>query len=329
MDIDIVIPWVDGNDPDWKKEKEKYFGNIPAADAHRFRDWGLLRYWFRCVEENMPWVRKIHFVTWGHIPRWLDQSNPKIHIVRHEDFIPEKYRPVFSSHPIELNLHRIEGLSEHFVYFNDDLFVTAPVIIQDCFIDGLPCGSPVLSPLIVLQSQAVFSHILMNDFSFVNSHFHLKDCVKGNYRKWFSYRLGRYAIKSAYNYFGRKYFLGFDVFHEPSSMLKSTYKKVWELEPALLDNVCCNRFRDHGDVNQYIFTYYQYCTGRFSVRHPRISKYYDLNSDLSPIIRAVTSRKHKFLILNDASLITDFETRKQKLISAFERAFPKKSCFEK
>ena len=116
--IDFVIPWVDGNDPQWRAEKAKYDpSGMPQSDApERYRDWDNLQYWFRGVEKFAPWVNRIHFITWGHLPPWLDTSNPKLNIVKHTDYIPEKYLPTFSSHAIELNMHRIEGLAEHFVF---------------------------------------------------------------------------------------------------------------------------------------------------------------------------------------------------------------------
>ena len=73
MDIDIVVLWVDGSDPAWLKEKSKY-QDIKTTDANsdnRFRDWGLMKYWFRAIEQFAPWVRTIHFVTWGHMPDFL------------------------------------------------------------------------------------------------------------------------------------------------------------------------------------------------------------------------------------------------------------------
>ena len=81
------------------------------------------RWWFRAVEKFAPWVNKIHFVTYGHLPKWLNIDNPKLNIAKHSDFIPQKYLPTFSSFPIEVNLHRIKGLAERFVYFNDDMFL--------------------------------------------------------------------------------------------------------------------------------------------------------------------------------------------------------------
>ena len=65
---------------------------------------GLLKYWFRAVEAYAPWVGQVHFITWGHLPEWLNTQCPKLHIVNHEDYIPEKYLPTFSANPIELNI---------------------------------------------------------------------------------------------------------------------------------------------------------------------------------------------------------------------------------
>ena len=126
--IDFVITWVDGNDPKWQEEKDKTLiaqglGVHIDGRKERYRDWDNLQYWFRGVEKYAPWVRKIHFVTWGHMPEWLNVDHPKLHIVKHEDFIPKEFLPTFNSHTIEWNFHRIEGLSEHFLYFNDDMFL--------------------------------------------------------------------------------------------------------------------------------------------------------------------------------------------------------------
>lgn len=118
-EIDFVVLWVDGNDPAWQQEKRQYAG-LPAEDdlnqgALRFRDWDNMKYWFRAVEKYAPWVRKIHFVTWGHLPAFLNVNAPKLHIVNHREFIPEEYLPLFNSCAIEINIHRIPGLAEQFV----------------------------------------------------------------------------------------------------------------------------------------------------------------------------------------------------------------------
>lgn len=64
--IDFVLPWVDGSDSAWIKQRNEYLGikNDQTQDS-RFRDWENLQYWFRGVEKFAPWVNHIYFVTWG------------------------------------------------------------------------------------------------------------------------------------------------------------------------------------------------------------------------------------------------------------------------
>ena len=111
--IDVVITWVDGNDKAWQAEKEKY---LPLrSDKVRYRNWDNVQYIFRGIEKFMPWVNCVHFVTWGHLPKWMNTNYEKLHVVNHKDFIPKEYLPTFNSNAIELNLHRIPGLSENFI----------------------------------------------------------------------------------------------------------------------------------------------------------------------------------------------------------------------
>ena len=92
--IDFVIPWVDGSDKEWAEEKSKYDGSNGESvnnSISRYRDWDNLQYFFRGVEKYAPWVHKIYFITWGHLPKWLNTDNPKLVIVNHKDYIPEEY----------------------------------------------------------------------------------------------------------------------------------------------------------------------------------------------------------------------------------------------
>ena len=104
-----------------KTERQKKQGVSVDIDdrIERYRDWEILKYLFRSIENFAPWVNNVYFVTCGHLPAWLNTECPKLQIVSHKDFIPEKYLPTFNSHSIEWNFHRIKNLSEHFVYFND------------------------------------------------------------------------------------------------------------------------------------------------------------------------------------------------------------------
>ena len=149
--IDFVITWVDGNDPVWRKDF-KHYSEIEGKEVDKrpvwFRNWDNLQYWFRGVEKFAPWVNNIYFVTYGHLPEWLNVNHPKLQIVKHEDFIPKEYLPTFSSRVIGFFFHRIKGLSEKFVYFNDDMFLINNVRPDRFFRDGLPCDFPGLSDFV-------------------------------------------------------------------------------------------------------------------------------------------------------------------------------------
>ena len=132
--MDAVITYVDGNDPVWKQDYEKYT-NVPVMQK-RFRDWGTLKYLLRGIEKRMPFIRNVYLVVShpSQVPSWVDRENLKI--VLHNDIIPEEFLPTFNCNPIEMNLHRIPGLDEEYLYFNDDMFPVGDCSPTDFFRDG-------------------------------------------------------------------------------------------------------------------------------------------------------------------------------------------------
>ena len=138
--IDFVVTWLDSNDPSWQKEYD-FYKNDGKGDKSkaRFRDLNFFQYWFRSVEKYAPWVNKVFLITNGKFPDWINKDNPKLVLVKHEDYMPKFFLPTFNSCAIELHMHRIKGLSENFVYFNDDILLNAPVKPDYYFKNGLPC----------------------------------------------------------------------------------------------------------------------------------------------------------------------------------------------
>ena len=168
--IDFVVTWVDGSDPNWIAEKNKYFiGNDEDASTNRYKDWGLLKYWFRSVEKNAPWVNRVYFVTNGQKPDWLNIDCEKLVHVKHEDFMPQRYLPTFNANPIELNLHRIKGLSNRFIFFNDDMFILKRLKPSFFFNGALPRDEAVINPMIVMENS-VSTHMLVNDIEYILLH---------------------------------------------------------------------------------------------------------------------------------------------------------------
>ena len=136
--VDVVFTWVDGADPEWNAAREARLAQLTGT-AHataqtrassgqaRYLDRGELRYGFRSLHLFAPWVRRIHLVTAGQVPSWLNPSHAQVNLVDHAEILPPDALPTFNSHAIETALHRIPGLAEHFVYFNDDFLLGRPV----------------------------------------------------------------------------------------------------------------------------------------------------------------------------------------------------------
>ncbi|XP_053110179.1 N-acetylglucosamine-1-phosphotransferase subunits alpha/beta isoform X2 [Hemicordylus capensis] len=102
--------------------------------ASRFEDNEELRYSLRSIERHAPWVRHIFIVTNGQIPSWLNLDNPRITIVTHQDIFQNlSHLPTFSSPAIESHIHRIAGLSQKFIYLNDDVMFGKDVWPDDFY----------------------------------------------------------------------------------------------------------------------------------------------------------------------------------------------------
>ena len=331
MEIDFVMPWVDGSDETWRKEKKNYLPAKQDDDGEeRFRDWENLKYWFRGVEKYAPWVRKIHFITWGHLPEWMDTSHPKLHLVKHEDYIPKQFLPTFNSHTIELNLHRIKGLSEHFVYFNDDIFLLRQLRRQDFFRNGKPCDMLAFQPVIANPKNPVMSHIFLNNALVLAKHFEKRMNVRkqpGSYFKpgypplYFFYNLLELAFPQ---------YTGFYTVHGPAAFCKSTFEELWEKEPEILTASSSHRFRSGEDVNQYLMREWQKLGGHFCPRNiTRNFAYFNVKSENPGLVRTIERRKADIICINDANVPIDFERAKKQVNDALERVLPEKSGFEK
>ena len=326
--IDFVIPWVDGSDPQWQKLRSRYTGDPSQIREAQYREWGLLKYWFRSVEKYAPWVNRIHFVTCGQIPDWLNRAHPKLHCVDHRAYIPEAYLPTFSSHSIELNLHRIPGLAEHFVYFNDDMFLNGPVTEEDFLIRGLPRESAVLQLLSPVDITDPFGHVLWNDMALINKHFRKREVLTGSWHKWYHPVYGKQLFRNLYCTPGSRFSLLYN-FHIASSMRKSTFEEVWKLEPEILDRTCRNRFRTGQDVNQYLVSWYNLCKGEFIPRRADFGQYYMIGQNTEKLCRDILAHKHKIICVNDDPGLILWETERKRLLKVFETAFPGRSEYEK
>lgn len=142
--IDAVITWVDGSTQTNCLQRQYYLtqAGLPlhenAINPHRWTDNDEISFCLQSIDNNAPWVRTIWIVTAGEIPDLSSLSSTlkaKIKFVEHRDIFGgfEVFLPTFNSLAIESLIWRIDGLSERFLYFNDDVFLTKPLIESDVF----------------------------------------------------------------------------------------------------------------------------------------------------------------------------------------------------
>ena len=141
--VDVVYTWVDDSDPSFQDALRRYAlanraqVDPDAASLYRFRNNGELLFSLRSLLAFAPWLRRIHILTNGQVPAWLDRSDQRIRLVTHAQVFPEpEALPTFNSNAIEMCLHRIPDLARRFIYFNDDVFLGRPVREADFFLTG-------------------------------------------------------------------------------------------------------------------------------------------------------------------------------------------------
>lgn len=335
-EIDFVVTWVDGRDEAWRRERAAYRlkadGEDDSADdsEERYRDWGLLKYWFRGVEQFAPWVRRVHLITWGHLPDWLNTECRRLHIVRHRDYIPQEYLPVFNSNVLEIHMHRIEGLSERFVYFNDDMFLIREASPEDFFKGGLPCDMLAFQPVVANPRNPVMSHLYLNNALVLSKYFDKRENVRKNPGNYF--KPGYPPLYFCYNLLELMFplYTGFYTVHGPSPFLKSTFLELWEREEKALLETSKNRFRSSSDLTPYLFREWQKLSGNFCPRNVlRNFRYYNLGENQAGLLKTIQGQKCSQICINDGRLKEEGALIGRQLQEAFSAILPQKSVFEK
>ena len=333
--IDFVVTWVDSNDPEWIRSYNHYRPEKPITDDARFRNWNFFRYWFRAVERYAPWVNKVFLVTNGKFPDWINPECKKIKLVKHSDYIPEKYLPTFNSNTIELNLGRIEELSEHFVLFNDDIFINAPVKPDYYFRDGLPCDynfeSPYSNRLHTKENKFGIGITRYCNVAILNSHFNRKEVIRQAWNKWYGKHLWGKPLLLSLLMLGREQFENFITFHLEESMLKSVFQEVWEKEPDALDS-SCSRFRLETNLNQWLMRYWQLALNKFYPLRRKGITYERYNEDiLADLQKVLLEERTNSICINDNTYCSekDFLLASKIIRECLEQKFPNTSIFEK
>lgn len=312
--IDIVFTWVDGADPEWLKRKasalqihDPELFTDSAIDAARFADHDELRYSLRSIEQFAPWVQKIWIVTAGQTPPWLNTSNPRIRVVDHEDIWPSpEGLPTFNSHAIEANLHRIPGLADYYLYFNDDVLLGRPIAPELFF---HPNGITKF-----FQSRALV------DFG---------PTLPGENASTTAAKNARELIQQAFGMtFSRKFY------HAPAPISRKIMNQAEERFPEAFQRTRESSFRTATDIapSGSMYLNYAYAAGYAvpgSIRYDYIDP---ATNDGRKRMEDVIRRRHLDVIcVNDGATEQSIEEREETdryIRLALARMFPVKSSFE-
>lgn len=241
FDIDVVYTWVDGTDPAWRAKRDSI--DAPGETYHpeammesRFIHRDELRYSLRSLDYFAPWVRKVFLVTDQQVPSWLNLENPRLEVVDHQDIFTDRgYLPCFNSNSIISNLHHIDGLAEHYLYMNDDVFLgrwTTP----DLFF--LPTGVAKVSPS---DNRRMFGDPRPED----EPHFNITRNIRRILEDEFGVTVSR-AIR-----------------HTPHPQRRSVHYEMEERFASHYSRTWGHKFRHHTDiVADQLHHYYAQITGR-------------------------------------------------------------------
>lgn len=310
-DIDLVYLWVNGNDPEWQLKRNAFIGKVNEDSSinckGRYVNNDELKYSMRSIDLYAPWLRKIFIVTDNQVPEWLDTSNPKIQIVDHSEILPPESRPCFNSSLIEHFIYRIPGLSEHFLFSNDDTFLNKHASPEDFF---TPQGFP-----IVRLTRMPFRKIRW----FFREN--VRNRPLGNYTRI----LGR-SSQLVYDKYGH-YYTGLP-HHNIDSYLKSDYKRM--VEEVFRDEFMANntnRMRNDNDVHRSVISYATLAEKRAKRRY--VNKKESLMVKIHRARHFIRLDKYRpmFFCINDSEFVRDEHRIKAK--EYMQTRFPDKSSFEK
>ena len=271
--MDIVISFVDCKDKVWMKSYlrtiHKYNGFFPY---HQFYNHNTIKYVLRGIDEFIPYVNNVFIVVSNieQVPDYIDQS--KVKIVLHKDFIPEKYLPLFNSTAIELFLHKIPGLGEEFVYFNDDMIPISHISYDDFFKDGIPCISFNTEQR---DKTPAYKHCVL-------SFYEAKNTVEILTDKEIDTKDIELQIPQ----------------HSPTSLLKSVCDEASNIERhnSLLDFYITN-IRMPRNINQYYWADILYFKKQYTASN--IKSYYTSTLNIKDVDIEEVKKENKFICIND------------------------------
>ncbi|MEU4781227.1 stealth family protein [Micromonospora sp. NPDC023633] len=297
--IDAVFTWVDGSDPEWLRRKMAAQGapdgplHAVAANSSRYHNRDELRYAMRALHSFAPWLRRIFLVTDSQLPSWLDPTHPTITVVTHAELFADlNFRSSFNSHAIESRLHRIEGLAEHFLYLNDDVFLGRPLLPTHFFhANGIAKFFP--SPAQFGLGEAKPSDPPVN-------------AAGKNNRRHIQRQFGVTITQK--------------MKHTPFALRRSIMYQIEQMLRADVTKTARHQFRHHGDLSipSSLHQYWSYLTGQ-AVPGEIEYEYADLGHPSTParLAELLARRNRDVFCLNDTDSDPEAFAEQERMLADF------------
>lgn len=306
--IDIVYTWVNSADPDWQQAFLNASRDAASDDAFsesRFFSNDELRYSLRSVYANLPWANTIHIVSNCKPPAWLDLSHPQLRWVTHEAILPADCLPTFNSHAIETSLHRIPGLAENFLYFNDD-FLAFDAFDPSDFVNEN--GTLIAN----LEPQGVVNAAVDPEApDYLNA-------ARNSARLLYE-RFGYYPTKLHK--------------HTPYSLSRTLLEALEAEFGDALERTRRARFRSIGDVNVASFLAHHYGFVKREVVYEAYSSCMIMSSDPFSIVEmdrlADSEMRPKIVCVNEGGVLTPAPAWRQEATAFMQCHFPQSAPWER
>ena len=291
--IDFVFPYVTMDDPYWKEIYNSYLSGKESnfsIGINRFRDDGLLKYLFRGLEKNLPWINKVHMIVMSksQIPKWVNTE--KVNIIYHNDFIPKEYLPSFSSSLIETFLPFLPSVQERFIYGNDDLIPCRYLPKQFFFRGNIPIYNLNIRDKL---DTAPGDPLRLNAFNLILGKKQNKRVICTQHST-VSYKM---------------------------SWIKNCFKKY---KKNIYNSL--SRFREDKNFNQYLYSFYQMMEYTILNIQSKIGSF-SINTESIEKIMKKNFSDYDFVCLNDE--IESSKKDWLKIREKLKKLFPKKSKYEK
>ena len=327
--VDVVYTFVNGSVASHILSRQQH---IPAAsfeqavdigegqvmsDNHgldfRFRDFNkasTLKYSLRALLKHAPWVRKVFIVVANleHTPSFLNTLNTRVQVVTHASIFrsPAQDLPTFNSCAIEVNIHRIQGLSECYLYMNDDVFLDKDLSLDELWAPHAPFPSiyfnAVKAPRVgrdiwekklarVARSLRIKGRVAWEDLFLVGHHAH-------------------FFLKSYVDEIEAKVLA--QEFKQTSNQKWRSVDSLWV--PFAYNNLFLKEFPT--------------TVHKMDTIYHRLTRFSSSQQDIDHLFELMDTKKHAYVCINDLkeSFEEDLEER---LYEAFEKRFPHKSEFER